>query len=138
MTIPLIFPDLYKYMRLRSNKYFRECSESYFLKVRFFPSKRNVTNATRGSYTCFTSQSCSYACFTTSQQCLELVGKSVLSIPPNTTTSLLNGLLHFKYPLSLEVRAIPYRSQMLLKTWAFSWTIPYHSPSIPKQDGCCI
>ncbi len=41
------------------------------------------------------------------------------------------------------VRAIPYRSQTLLKTWAFSWTVPSHQPSIakrlpPKQDGCCL
>ncbi len=33
----------------------------------------------------------------------------------------------------LEVRTIPYRSQTLLKTWAFSWIIPSHPPSIAKR-----
>ncbi len=48
---------------------------------------------------------------------VKVVGKS-LSIPLNSTTSLLDGLFHFNFPLPLEVRAIPYRSQTLLKAWA--------------------
>ncbi len=47
----------------------------------------------------------------------------------NATIWLLGGLHHFNYPLPLEVQAIPYRSQTLIKTWAFSGTIPSHTPS---------
>ncbi len=43
-----------------------------------------------------------------------------LSIPPSATSSLLDGLFHFNHPLT---KAIQYRSQTFLKTWAFSWTI---------------
>ncbi len=39
---------------------------------------------------------------------------------------------HCNYPLPLEVWVIPYRSPTLLKTWAFSWTVPSHPQSIPE------
>ncbi len=35
--------------------------------------------------------------------------------------------------LATEIRAIPYRLQTLLKTWAFSWTISSHPPSIAER-----
>ncbi len=60
-----------------------------------------------------------------------LIGTSLL-IPRNPTILFLGGLLHFNYSLLLEVRAIPYRSQAVLKTWAFLWTAPSH----PVKRGC--
>ncbi len=62
-------------------------------------------------------------------QCLES-----LSIPPNATVSLLDGLFHFNYPLPLEVRAFPYRLQALVKTWRSheQFLLTLH----PLQRGC--
>ncbi len=55
-----------------------------------------------------------------------------LPIPQNAIISLLGGLIHFNYPLPVAVRAIPYGSQTLKNTGAFSWLVPSHPPSI----GC--
>ncbi len=60
---------------------------------------------------------------------------------PSTSTKQmqLHRYIHFNHPLPLQARAIPNRSQTLLK----SWIIPSHPPSIakrlpPKQDGYCL
>ncbi len=68
----------------------------------------------------------------------QLVGTSP-SIPLSATTSLLNGLLHLNYPLSLGIRANLNWPQTLLKACVFSWAVPLHPPPIarlpPKQGG---
>ncbi len=77
-------------------------------------------------------------------QCLDIVGDfGPVSLPPNTAISLSGGILHSNYPLPLEVRAIPHRSQTLLKTLAFSWKIPSRPPPIAKRQPlkpvrCCL
>ncbi len=63
--------------------------------------------------------------------------------PSNANISLSGVLLLFSFLLHLDVRVIPYRSQTLVKTCAFTWIVPSHSPSIaerlpPKQSVCCL